>query len=275
MKKGDIAYDGEKVEWNQRHIHSANSTIGQVSYNLGGYCGPRVQRDFELVMLSSGSCTVTIDQTTFPLQIDKVYLFTPGHHERFVFSETQKSRHFWCSMTPSSLSRELRRALLGASENALTPSECFHRIISSAFMLSITDSAEAQQVVDLLATALFAEFLHLEKHDKNQPDLVIRRVLRHMEDHFADETCLLDAKRLSRYSDTAFIYKFKSVTGQTPSRYLWQLRAEKGIQFLSETGLSVSEIAYQCGFKNPFHFSRRVRKIQGVSPRMIRQSAWT
>jgi len=274
MKKGDIAYDGEKVEWHQRHIHSVNSTIGQVSYNPGGYCGPRVQRDFELVMLSSGSCLVTIDQATFPLQIDKVYLFMPGQRERFVFSETQKTRHFWCSMAPSSLSRELRRALLAASENALTPSECFHRIVSSAFMLSITDSAEAQQVVDLLAMSLFAEFLHLAKHDTSQPDLVIRRILRHMEDHFAEETCLRDAKRLSGYSDTAFIYKFKAVTGQTPSRYLWQLRAEKGIQFLSETGLSVSEIAYQCGFKNPFHFSRSVRRIQGVSPREIRQAAW-
>lgn len=274
MKKGDIAYDGERVEWNQRHIHSSNVTIGQVCYNPGGYCGPRVQRDFELVMLASGSCSVTIDQTIFPLQLDKVYLFTPGHRERFSFSETQKTRHFWCSMVPSALSCEMKRALIAASENALTPSDCFHRIISSAFMLSMTDSAEAQQVVDLLGLALFSEFLHLAKHDKNQPDLVMRRVLCRMEDHFAEESCLRDARRLSGYSDTAFIYKLKTITGQTPSRYLWQLRTEKGIRLLTETGLTISEIAYQCGFKNPFHFSRSVRRIQGVSPRAIRQSAW-
>jgi len=274
MKKSDIAYDGERVEWNQRHIHSDNSTIGQVSYNPEGFCGPRVQRDFQLVMLTSGSCEATVDEKAFPLQLDKIYLFTPRHRERFDFSQSQKTRHFWCTVSARAMPQEMKQALLASTENGVLPSECFHRLMSAAFLLSITESKASQQVVDFLALALFAEFLHGAKHAKSEADPMMIRVLRYLEDHLAEEECLKEARRLSGYSNTAFIYKFKQATGHTPSRHLWQLRAEKGIQLLSETGLTISEIAYHCGFKNPFHFSRCVRQLQGVSPRELRQAAW-
>jgi len=31
---------------------------------------------------------------------------------------------------------------------------------------------------------------------------------------------------------------------------------------------------YHCGFKNPFHFSRAVKKLHGKPPRQIRYEAW-
>jgi AraC-like DNA-binding protein len=52
------------------------------------------------------------------------------------------------------------------------------------------------------------------------------------------------------------------------------LRTERGIQMLVETGLTVAEIAYRCGFQSPFHFSRLATRLQGISPREIRRRAW-
>jgi len=254
MKKRDIAYDGAMVEWHQRHVHSVEATIGHVSYNPGGYCGPRVQRDFELVLLQSGSCQATVDELSFPLQLDKIYLFTPRHQERFEFSHTQKSRHFWCSVSSKAMPPDMKRTLLATSTREVVASECFHRLLSAAFLLRMTESEVSQQVVDRLALALFAEFLHGASHVQNKSDPVILGALRHMESHLAEGDCLNEAKRLSGYSNTAFIYKFKKTTGHTPSRHLWQLRAEKGIQLLSETGLTIAEIAYHCGFKIAFNF---------------------
>jgi AraC family L-rhamnose operon regulatory protein RhaS len=43
---------------------------------------------------------------------------------------------------------------------------------------------------------------------------------------------------------------------------------------LTETGLTIAEIAYTCGFKNQFHFSRKVTECQGMSPREFRRKAW-
>jgi AraC family transcriptional regulator of arabinose operon len=169
----------------------------------------------------------------------------------------------------------MKRSLLAVSKKGVSPSECFSRLIATAFLMNRVPCKEMQQVIDNLSITLFSEYLHLSMNTSRVvPDEMIPKVLSYIEDHLAEERCLPEAKRISGYSESAFMYKFKAATGHTPSRYLWQLRTEKGIQLLSETGLSISEIAYRCGFKTPFHFSRSVRQLQGLPPRALRQSAW-
>jgi AraC-like DNA-binding protein len=96
-----------------------------------------------------------------------------------------------------------------------------------------------------------------------------------MEEHFGDDDCLRAARKVSGISQNAMIYKFKETLKVTPARFLWKLRTEQGIAMLGETGLSIAEIAYRCGFKNPYHFSRRVKTLQGSSPRKVRHHAWS
>jgi len=94
-----------------------------------------------------------------------------------------------------------------------------------------------------------------------------------MEDHFSKNDCLPGAQRAAGCSSYALLYKFARFLKTTPSRHLWRIRTEKGLELLAEKGLSVAEIADRCGFKNPFHFSRCVSRMQGVSPREIRRRA--
>ncbi len=63
--------------------------------------------------------------------------------------------------------------------------------------------------------------------------------------------------------------------GCTPARHLWKFRLERGVAMLEETGHTVAEIAYRCGFKNPFHFSRLIKQQAGRPPREIRRRAWS
>jgi AraC-like DNA-binding protein len=95
-----------------------------------------------------------------------------------------------------------------------------------------------------------------------------------MEEHFGQGDCLTRACGNAACSRTTLIRKFQTSLGQTPGRYLWQLRTEKGLGMLRNSGLTVAEIAELCGFSNPFHFSRRVRATTGISPREVRRKAW-
>jgi len=67
---------------------------------------------------------------------------------------------------------------------------------------------------------------------------------------------------------------FKKHFKTTPSRYLWKMRTEKGIQLLYNSGLSIDEISNRNGFKNAFHFSRLVKHLTGQSPRELRKNEW-
>lgn len=276
MKPSALAYDGANIEWELRSVRSPRVTFGQVRYQPGGYCGPRVQRDYQLVLLYSGSCELRVGASARPLKVGDVYLLKPGHREHFLFDRARQTHHFWCSAAPENLSPALRKSLNAAAPEGQPPSECFTRLVSAAFLQRTGQSPSAEQVVDTLAQTLLCEFLNMAAHARqmSRDDACVLRALRHMEDHLADPDCLAGARRAAGCSVNALIYKFVAAVGATPARHLWRLRTEKGLGLLADTGLSVAEIADRCGFKNPFHFSRCVRRFQSESPRSVRRRAW-
>lgn len=63
----------------------------------------------------------------------------------------------------------------------------------------------------------------------------------------------------------------KAAWGETPLRRLTRLRMERAKELLGQGDLSVSEIAYRCGYGNPSHFAAAFCRYAGVTPRRYRQ----
>lgn len=268
-------YDGSDGLLSNRTVVSGAVCFGQVIYPPGGYYGPRTQADYQLVIIHSGEAEVAVDGERRPLPIGSVALFLPGHRERFQFSVDRETHHSWCSLAPGGMPEAMAGEL--AEAPFLTPSSCvFNRLLSTGLLMDAPRGAAADRVIFQLAVGLFAEFLHLADAGRKarHPSEPLKRALSYMEDHLAEEDCLARACRCSGVSRSALIQHFAQELGVPPGRYLWRLRIERGISMLSKTGLTVSEIAYQCGFKTPFHFSRLIKQHQGFSPREVRKRAW-
>jgi AraC family transcriptional regulator of arabinose operon len=276
VRKLSDNYYGARVAWAHRSVRSTNVVFGQTRYQPGGFCGPRVQRDYELVLLHSGSCAVRVDRARHSLRVGEVYLFRPGHREHFQFDPAVQTFHTWCSIRPGFLSAAWRRALARIPLSGLPCSETFLRIFSAAFLLRVAATPPSARVAEALALALLTEFLHMAHHATAvaRHDDGVARALRYMEDHLGDATCLRGARQAAGCSSNTLIYKFRAAVGTTPARHLWRLRAERGLTLLAETGWTIGEIAERCGFQNPFHFSRHIRAHQGHSPREVRRRAW-
>lgn len=56
----------------------------------------------------------------------------------------------------------------------------------------------------------------------------------------------------------------------TPKKYYMDLRLERARLLLLQTEMSVSEVAYGCGFESPGHFARVYKTAYGISPVMQR-----
>ena len=63
---------------------------------------------------------------------------------------------------------------------------------------------------------------------------------------------------------------FKKVTGQTPADVLLETRLERAKGLLTETGMSLSDVAGAVGYANAGHFSNVFLKHVGVSPKEYR-----
>jgi AraC-like DNA-binding protein len=61
-------------------------------------------------------------------------------------------------------------------------------------------------------------------------------------------------------------------SGHGFSGILINTRLEKGLTLLQTTDIPISEIALECGFKTPSHFSDSFRKRFGVKPKQIRSA---
>ncbi len=80
-----------------------------------------------------------------------------------------------------------------------------------------------------------------------------------------------DLAFLTGLSLSSFKRKFSSVYGTSPNKYITSKRLEKAQTLLNTTDLSISEIAYDCGFSDVGYFSKTFKKHYNLSPSDIRK----
>ena len=88
----------------------------------------------------------------------------------------------------------------------------------------------------------------------------------HSEDNFNSEEL---SKRLG-VSRTQLFRKLKALTGLSASHFINFYRLSIAKQKIQKTALTISEIAYDAGFKDPAYFSRLFKKEFGTSPMNFR-----
>lgn len=66
---------------------------------------------------------------------------------------------------------------------------------------------------------------------------------------------------------------FREVLHMTPNDYLISLRLQKACGLLSESDLSVTEVAMECGFSSVGYFGKTFRKALGCSPTEFKKMA--
>ena len=71
-------------------------------------------------------------------------------------------------------------------------------------------------------------------------------------------------------SEAAFSRKFKATVGETPMRFVTQVRLEVATRLLGEGMLPLAQIAAECGFADQAHLSRSFKQHLGVSPSQFR-----
>ena len=82
-----------------------------------------------------------------------------------------------------------------------------------------------------------------------------------MTENVCNEISLQEIASRLNISYTSFRKNFKKYSGSAPAKYFNELRMEKAKEFLSETTLSVKEIAYTLQFSSSNQFSTMFRKL--------------
>ena len=82
---------------------------------------------------------------------------------------------------------------------------------------------------------------------------------------------MADMADMARLSRTQFNFRFRELLRMSPSEYILKLRIEIAQKLLNTTDKSIAEIAAEAGFYDQSHFTKRFRRVTGLTPLAYRK----
>jgi AraC family transcriptional regulator len=254
---------------------SVQVTFGDVTYQPGGQCGPRVQQDFQLVAMVDGEANIQVDDDMRHLPMRHIALMRPGHREHFMFTREAETHHTWCAVHPSLVDDALGDEL-GRAPFCLPVTSRLHNLMETGLSFAPSDLPSAQGMLTQLGLTLLHTFAFEAERvvlRSLTPD-AIALAQGYVETNLSQPMVLDDIARAASVSPQHLVKLFNQHLRVTPMRYVWDVRLRRGVDLLTHSGLTVGEVAEQCGFQSPFHFSRLMKQRYGASPRELRKRAW-
>jgi AraC family transcriptional regulator len=252
---------------------------GLVEYPPGTSFGPRVLLDYEFVWIVSGEVRWNIGERAISVPTGSILLARPGMRDSFVWDPRRRTHHgyvhFGIEDPGSALPPEADWPLsLSANErNALAP--LLEHILWSlrnpdVVALALVEHSMRQALMMFVFRAFGVGGEELPGEHS-----VVAATLRCLRRAWsAGKLVPLEVAALARkagVSEGHFIRTLRAELGLTPHQLMLLIRLERAANLLSRTNLSVMNVADQCGFESPFHFSRRFSQAYGLGPREFRK----
>lgn len=104
-------------------------------------------------------------------------------------------------------------------------------------------------------------------YDKNTEDiLALTAMMGYVPKHYGNKIFLKDISSVGNCCKTKCTSLFQKYLGTPPMLYLNRYRLEKSMFLLRNTTMSITEIAYACGFSNTSYFCELFRKYYNTTP---------
>ena len=101
---------------------------------------------------------------------------------------------------------------------------------------------------------------------RNNGDIIVETI-EYVKDNLTLPLTLETLSGRSHFTKTYFHKLFKRSTGKTLREYTEEVRIKKAIELLTSTDMTLSMIAYECGFSSQSYFNYAFKKKMGLTPR--------
>jgi AraC-like DNA-binding protein len=252
---------------------SRENTFGELTYETGGQYGPIMGDYLAFIVVHIGSATIEADDRITRLEAGQCAFSLTHERYNYIAQEGAFSHVSWCDGRPQNAGWLYQEAGKIAPFIDATPQ--VQTLMQLGVDLGIGDRDSRSGLREALTNALLSAYIYeagVLAAEKPVPQTILR-ARRYLDEHFAGDLTIEHVAEQVRVSPQYLVSAFKKHMGMTPARYLWRCRVDYGAHLLQRTGLSISEIAYKVGYKNPYHFSRQVKLAFDCSPTELREQA--
>ena len=251
--------------------------FGVAVYPPGAEFGPRVMRDYEFVWLIEGDAEYRWGQTTVAAPEGSIVLCRPGATDAFRWDPVKRTRHgfyhFQITSLPPDFLPEPTWPLVRIPEEGDTLRPLFSHLLSWV--------GQGNELLTRLTMAhMLTAYVSGETSTGEIPRDALHQAIQRtwtfidstLEENPGARIALGDMAKAACVTPEHLCRVFKAATGWSPVETLRLARLDRAALLLARSNYGVGEIAHQCGFANPFHFSRQFKGAFGQSPRQMRDA---
>ncbi|MFD2567135.1 AraC family transcriptional regulator [Pseudotenacibaculum haliotis] len=145
---------------------------------------------------------------------------------------------------------------VGPEIQKLPEKQGFEKIVSFLEILHALSNTEDYKVLNADGYAF-----ETEQQDSAKIDAIYKYINQNFKEHIP----LDEIADVATMTVPAFCRYFKKVTGKTFTKLVNEYRVVHATKLLSESQMSITDIAFECGFNNFSHFNKLFKEITGKS----------
>ncbi|MGN1481548.1 helix-turn-helix domain-containing protein [Porcipelethomonas sp.] len=130
--------------------------------------------------------------------------------------------------------------------------------------------SELIKFIYLLFSNKDAEIKSRDSRSRHNADK-IKKALLYIQENYRNEITVSQLAEMCHFSEQYFISFFKKAVGISCVSYINQFRLKTAAEMLKTTEMSVSETAFECGFRNLSNFNRQFKEYFKVTPKEFRK----
>lgn len=227
--------------------------------------------EYEIYYLKKGKMRYIIADKIFELSKNDVALIPKGviHNTSYIGMDTER---YLINFSEDTTENKKLLACFEKQLISLTEIESFEFV--RIFETMERETAKKDEFSDLLLKQSINELLILfmRKEKKIASNLteeyseIMQKAVEYINSNFSSNITLFELSQKFSLSQSFFSRKFKEVTGFGLSEYITLVRIKNAEKMLCENKMSVTDIAFACGFNDSSYFASAFRKLIGITP---------
>lgn len=233
---------------------------------------------FHVIVASDGEEAVKIADSQLPdiivSDMDQMELSVAEMSKEL--SASERTRHIpilFVSSKNDAVDR-LLGLLCGAIDYVAKPFSQLELLLKLTNVLKVRQEHQKLIMQASMAMRVKEQTMQGDASEKNEIHPFLQSFMEKVSECYMDNMITVDdlAGKLA-VSKPTLTRKVKSMTGKTPMEWLMEYRLNRSFQILqdSNSGKTISEVAYEVGFSDPSYFTKKFRDYYGYLPSQIEE----
>ena len=236
--------------------------------------GPAIRPHYLIHFVIHGQGTYHVNGSIYHVEEGEGFLIHPGVTTLYCADDRDPWEYCWIGFDGYDVTAVLKAC--GLSHTSLILKDYSNGMLWKDLFSLILAFTERQENEFSYLALLYRCFSHVCRPAQAPSGIIyenyITKALDYIHNNYTYDIRITDIAKFLCI-DRTYLYKlFINATALSPQEYLIQNRIKIARQLLLESDLSVSEIAYSCGFRDASSFNKHFKKHLQISPLKYRNN---